>query len=156
MWFQCACSECEALRLSIRRKQEQALMKCLYILKKEKISVLSLWYVYNRKYSTISRYITHILWRGVTNSQRHNTAMQELIKSNKKNRMNNLCSTNLRFGVYHWKLLYTVLELKASTLQKNYCKQLQLMLQLATGQYTGKVLQELGTEKVSPIYSLTI
>lgn len=32
--------------------------------------------------------------------------------------MINLCSTNLRFGVYHWKLLYTVLEIKALTLQK--------------------------------------
>lgn len=53
--------------------------------------------------------------------------MQVLIKSNKKNRINNLCSTSLRFIVYHWKLLYTVLEFKALTPQKNYQAQSQLM-----------------------------
>lgn len=46
--------------------------------------------------------------------------MRVLIKSNKKNRKNNLCSTSLRFGVYRWKLLSTVSEFKALTLQKNY------------------------------------
>lgn len=77
--------------------------------------------------------------------------MQVLIKSNKKNRTNNLCSTRLRFGVYCWKLLYTVSEFKAVTLQKNYWAQLQPMhgaAQSATGQPEGKVLQKLGAEKV--------
>lgn len=96
----------------------------------------------------------HMPWRGVTNSQSHNIAMQVLIKSNKKNRTNNLCSTRLRFGVYGWKLLYTVSEFKAVTLQKNYWAQLQPMhgaAQSATGLPEGKVLQKLGTEVASSL-----
>lgn len=68
--------------------------------------------------------------------------------------MNNLCSTRLRFGVYCWKLLYTVSEFKAVTLQKYYWAQLQPMhgtAQSATGQPEGKVLLKLGTENVSSL-----
>lgn len=69
--------------------------------------------------------------------------MQELIKSNKKNRINNLCSTGSRFIAYHWKLLYTVLEFKALTLQKNYRVQLQLV-------HGGAVVNPTSTGRKSP------
>lgn len=120
----------------------------------KKTSILLLQHVYNKKYSTNPRYTPHISWRGITNSQRHNIATQVLIKSNKKNRMNNLCSTRLRFGVYCWKLLYRVSEFKAVTLQKNYWAQLQPMhgaAQSATGQPEGKVLRKLVAEKVTSL-----
>lgn len=131
----------------------------MFIYKKKKTSILSLRHVYNRKHSTDLRYIPHIPWRGVTNSQRHNIATQVLIKSNKKNRKNNLCSTRLRFGVYCWKLLYTVSEFKAVTLQKDDWAQLQPVhgaAHSATGQPEGKVLQKLGTEKVSSLNIKTL
>lgn len=137
-----------ALSLSIKRKQEQVLMTCLY--KKRKKSV-SFHYDMSTTESTVQfQDISHIFFEeGLQIHKDIILLCKCLLKAIKRQ--------NDQFMLYKFEIWCLPLEIALHSVRiqsfdhvKIYWEQLQLMQQLSTGQYAGKVL---GIEKVS---SLTI